>query len=259
MSLHGADSLIVETDTAAESLPDPTTVTNRTHKLVNTGSATVTWSSTGATPFTENTVNVATITIGPGLTKDVRSNGTRWVVTSVATATNLGTLTLSPGSAIFPDGSGSNLAPQLSVTKSTAVAPTPYFYQLNFDAAQIEQCMWQFTMPLDYGSDPTLRVGFKMTSAVTGDVVFDVRVFALTPGDATDMDAKAFGSANNYTRAVAGTLGDVVNVDMAVTNADSVAAGDVVVLYFARLGDNGSDTAAGDCEVVSAYLEYKKA
>lgn len=80
MPLHNTDSLIIETDTAAESLPDPTTVNGRTHRLQNTGTVTVVWSSIGATPFSISGVNVATISIPRGQNVLVQSDGVRWVV-----------------------------------------------------------------------------------------------------------------------------------------------------------------------------------
>lgn len=80
MSLRDSDALAIETDIAANSLPDPTTVANRTHDLTNTGSATCVWSSTGATPFTENAVNVTTISVPRGAVKRVQSDGVHWVV-----------------------------------------------------------------------------------------------------------------------------------------------------------------------------------
>lgn len=79
MPLHNTDSLTIETATAAESLPDPTTVGGRLHELVNTGGVTTVWSSTGATPFTEGGVNVATISVLRGETKQFQSDGTRWI------------------------------------------------------------------------------------------------------------------------------------------------------------------------------------
>lgn len=82
MTLHNTDSYIVEAESAAESLPDPTTVNGRTHLLVNTGLATVVWSSTGATPFQQGGVNVATISLARGQALQVQSDGTRWVAKS---------------------------------------------------------------------------------------------------------------------------------------------------------------------------------
>lgn len=82
MSLHDTDGYIVEAATAAESLPDPTTVNGRTHLLVNTGVASVTWSSVGATPFQQGGVNVANVAITRGQALQVQSDGVHWVAKS---------------------------------------------------------------------------------------------------------------------------------------------------------------------------------
>lgn len=258
MSLHNTDSYVIEAGTATESLPDPTTVSGRTHFLTNTSTANQVWSSTGATPFSVNSVNSATYTLAAGTGIQFQSDGTRWTARSstAPAAATLGTVNLTPQLAIMPDASASNLAPEFLRIKSSAAAPSPYFYQLNFDAAVDEFVTFQFTMPKNYASGPILKVSFKMTSAVAGDVVFDSRVMAITPNDAIDMDTRSFAAANAYVRTVAAVAGYIVNMNMTLTNDDSVAAGDEVVLYFARLGSNGSDTAVGDCEVVAAYVEY---
>lgn len=167
-----------------------------------------------------------------------------------------GIVGLNPGSAVFPDGTASNLAPQMARVKSSATAPAPYFYQLNYDAAQTEQVSWQLVMPPNYASAPILKVQYKMTSATSGVVKIDGRLAAITPGDSTDGDAKAFGSANTATDTVAGTAGYVKEISLTLTNADSVAAGDLVYVYLARLGADAADTATGDMEVVSVVLYY---
>src|SRR5687768_9306033 len=69
-----------------------------------------------------------------------------------------GTIQLPVGGAILPDGSASNAAPGLLRVKSSAAAPSPYFWQLNFDASTEEQCYWSFRMPADYASAPVLKV-----------------------------------------------------------------------------------------------------
>lgn len=165
-------------------------------------------------------------------------------------------ISLSPSAATFPDGSASNLAPQLARVKSSAGAPTPYFFQLNFDAGQLEQVMWQFIMPPNYVSTPLVKVQYKMLSATSGNVVWNARIAAVTPGDATDVDAKAFAASNTTTDAVPGTAGHMKEASITMTNADSLAAGDFVIVYLARDGASGSDTAAGDAEVVAVSLYY---
>lgn len=82
MSLHDTSALVVETTTAAEALPDPTTVNGRTHLLVNAGTTAAVWSSTGAAPFQQGGVNTATLTLGRGSSLLVQSDGTRWVAKS---------------------------------------------------------------------------------------------------------------------------------------------------------------------------------
>lgn len=166
------------------------------------------------------------------------------------------TINCTPGAAIFPDGSASNLFPGIVTVKSSGTAPGVYFVHLLFDATNEEWCNWQFIMPSDYGSALTANVIYKMASATTGGVAWDVRVAAITSGDATDMDAKVFGSSNVGTGTVSGTAGRPLVISFALTNADSVAAGDIVVVRLARAVANGSDTATGDAEFVGMALTY---
>lgn len=84
MTTYDSDGLVLESSGTANVLPDPTTVPQRTHILVNTGSATAVWSSTGATPFTVDGVNVATLSVPAGFLRVVQSNGTRWVAAPTA-------------------------------------------------------------------------------------------------------------------------------------------------------------------------------
>jgi hypothetical protein len=161
------------------------------------------------------------------------------------------------GAAILPDGSTTNLSPALQRVKSSAAAPPPYFLQLAFDATNDEQCYWAFRMPQDYASAPVLKVQYKMASATTGNVIIAGRIAAVSSGDSTDVDAKALGTVNTSgASAVPGTAGYLTEISLALTNADSLAAGDFITLYLARDPDNGSDTASGDMEVVAVSLEY---
>ena len=168
-----------------------------------------------------------------------------------------GSIPLPIGAASLPDGTASNAAPAIQRVKSSASAPTPYFLQAAFDAATREQLMWSFRMPADYASAPVLRVQYKMASATSGNVIVEARLAAVTDGDATDLDAKAFAAANTSSAtAVPGTAGHLDEITLALANADSVAAGDFVIVYLARDAANGSDTATGDMEIVAAALLY---
>ena len=169
----------------------------------------------------------------------------------------LGNVILPIGASRPPDGTTSNLAPALTAVKGSASAPTPYFMQAAFDAAQTEQLMWVFTVPANYASGPELHLQWK-AAATTGNVRWEGRLAAYTPGtDSTDFAAKAFAAANNTTTAAgATTAGRLVETVITLTNADSVAANDTVVVYLARLGADAADTMTGDAQAVSVSFQY---
>lgn len=168
-----------------------------------------------------------------------------------------GTVLLPIGAATLPDGSASNATPAIQRVKSSAAAPTPYFLQAAFDAATVEILMWSFRMPADYLSAPVLKVPYKMASATSGGVAFTCQLMAVTPGDAQDVDADAFAAANTATDAtVPGTAGALDAVSITLTNNDSLAANDFVVVRLHREVGDAADTATGDCEVVAVTLEY---
>lgn len=169
-----------------------------------------------------------------------------------------GTVVLPIGAGMPPDGSATNLAPAIQRVKSSASAPAPYFLQAAMDAAQEEHLIWSFRMPADYASGPVVKIQFKMASATTGNVVMNSRIAAITPGDATDADAKAWATVNASaaTAVPATTAGKVGEISITMTNADSLAAGDFVALSVSRDGASGSDTATGDLELIAVALTY---
>lgn len=160
--------------------------------------------------------------------------------------------------AIFPDGSATNISAGTQRQKSSATAPAPYFQQLIFDAAALWWVSWGIYVPSNYVSTPVLKVIYKMVSAVTGNVVWNASVAAYTPAtDTTDMDAKAFATVNTLTSTVpATTAGKLGIASITLTNADSIAADDFAVIRLGRDGASGSDTAAGNAEVVAVSLNF---
>ena len=170
----------------------------------------------------------------------------------------LGNVILPIGAARPADGTTSNLAPAIVTVKGSATAPTPYFMQAQFDASQTEQVMWSFIVPVNYASGPELHVQWRAISATSGNVRWEGRLAAYTPvTDTTDFAAKAFAAANNTTTAAgATTAGRNVETVITLTNADSVAAGDTVVVYLARLGADAADTMTGDAAAVGVSFQY---
>lgn len=135
MSLHDTDALSIETATAAESLPDPTTVGGRAHDLTNTGTVTAVWSSTGATPFQVDGVNVATVSVPRGGVMRVQSDGTHWVQirpfgsrasfagTAVTDGSGIATFSFTAG--LFP------AAPVVAATVQSATGTNGHFCEVS--------------------------------------------------------------------------------------------------------------------------------
>lgn len=168
-----------------------------------------------------------------------------------------GSILLPIAAATPPDGTASNAAPAIQRVKTSAAAPTPYFLQLACDAATKEQVCWSLRMPADYASAPVLWVQYKMASATSGNVVIEGRIAAVSDGDTVDVDAKGFAAANtSAATAVPGTAGYLDEISLSLAVADSVAAGDFVIIYLARDAAHASDTAAGDMEIIAAALLY---
>lgn len=85
MTLYNTTAYYVLAADASPSLPDPATVSGRTHALINVGTAAATWTSVGATPFMQYGVAMANVAVPRAAVLLLYSSGTHWVVTRVAT------------------------------------------------------------------------------------------------------------------------------------------------------------------------------
>lgn len=129
--------------------------------------------------------------------------------------------------------------------------------KLVFDASTPEIVYWQFRLPPDYSGSPILKIQYAMKSAATGSVAFEASIMAVTPGDVADIDADSFATANVAHDTVASAAGYLKELAITLTNTDSMAAGDLIVLKFRRVADDATnDTATGDAEVHAVALQY---
>lgn len=143
--------------------------------------------------------------------------------------------------------------------------PAPTFNNrrpiLWFDASTDETCYWTFVAPQGLTGTLSIVIFFCMASATSGAVGFQAAIEAITPGDATDTDATtSFDSVNNSTSTtVPGTAGNMSTITITLTNADSMAAGDLVRLALNRDADGSAitDSATGDCGVYA--VEFRDA
>jgi len=158
--------------------------------------------------------------------------------------------------ATLPDGSASNAAAQFQRVKSSAAAPSLHFVELLFDPSTDEHAYWTFRMPANYASAPVLKLLWK-ANATTNSVVWVGKLAAITPTDAETPNEKALGADNSATTAVNATEARrLVETSITLTNADSVAAGDLATLCVFRDANNGSDTCTVDAELVAVTIEY---
>ena len=126
---------------------------------------------------------------------------------------------------------------------------------LAFDAATDETAYWTFVAPQGFTGTVTLVIFYAMATATSGNIYWQGQLEAITPGDSTDTDATtSFDTANSGNGAVPGTAGYMQAISVTMTNADSVAAGDLVRLSVNRDANNASDTAAGDAYLFAVEL-----
>lgn len=152
---------------------------------------------------------------------------------------------LHPFSAEFPS---SNFPALMTVNARPVLA---------FDASTAETCYWTFPWPQGITGSVTAEMQYFMASATSGKVDFEIQIEAVTPGDATDLDATtSFATANTITApTVPGTAGYLGTFSCTISNTDSWAAGDYVRLALKRdAADGTNDTAAGDCYICLGEL-----
>lgn len=151
---------------------------------------------------------------------------------------------LQPASAQFPTTN----YPALTMSNSRLV--------LCYDAATQETAYWEAVAPQGLTGTWTAVISYRMLSATTGGVAFDVAVEAISPGDAVDLDTtSSFDSVNGGSDAsVPGTAGYMDQISITLTNMDGVSAGDRLRFSVARKVADANDTATGDCCLIGVEV-----
>ena len=127
---------------------------------------------------------------------------------------------------------------------------------LGFDAGTDELIYYMFRMPADYGSSLLLKLQYAMASATSGDVIWASALWAITPGDSADVDTESYDTANTVTDTVPGTAGYLAEASITMSNADSLAANDLLTIKVYRDANAGGDTATGDADLYGLSLQY---
>ncbi len=128
-----------------------------------------------------------------------------------------------------------------------------------FDAGTVEAMYSKATkIPEAYTGTGTLKadIYYIAASATSGKFDFEISIEAITPLDATDLDAgSSFDSINSQNKTVPGTAGYLDSMTITLTNKDSLASGDMFRIKLERDADDGTDdTAAGDARVLDVVI-----
>lgn len=129
---------------------------------------------------------------------------------------------------------------------------------LAFDAATDETAYWTDIAPQGLTGTLTLVITYCMASATSGTVGLQAQIEAISDGDATDLDATtSFDTVNNSaSTTVPGTAGQIDQISITLTNADSLAAADYYRISVNRDADGSAitDSATGDLYLLSIEL-----
>lgn len=129
---------------------------------------------------------------------------------------------------------------------------------LAYDAGADEAAFWKFIATAYASGNLTLDLYWYADTASSGDVVWGAAIACITPNtDSQDIETDALATENTATDSHLGTTGQRLHhVAITISNLDSIAAGDHVVIRIRRVGSNGSDTMTGDAALVKAVLSY---
>lgn len=169
-----------------------------------------------------------------------------------------GTLLLMPASAVMPDGSTNNVGPGMTRRQGTQTTRKGHFLTLDFDGAgsTVESAHWQFRLPANYSSAPVLKL-LWMANATANAVKWQSQVAAVTPDDADTPLEHAYATADTVTTNVNTTEARRLTLSsITISNADSMAAGDLIQLVIFRDPSDAADTATVDAELLSVSFEY---
>jgi hypothetical protein len=173
----------------------------------------------------------------------------------------IGSILLSPGSAVLPDGSAGNLAPALLRFQGTETNPKKHLLCLSYDGAGTKElAWWTFRMPADYSSAPILKILWMANATTATSVVWSVQLGAVTAGDVDTPLEHASAAASSVTTAINTTEARRLNSSsITLANLDGLAAADLMCLTIWRDSADASDTCLVDAELVAATLEYTSA
>ena len=178
-----------------------------------------------------------------------------------------GTVLFDLAGAVPADGTGTGNNPAQATVIVSAASATPAngpkvtTICWAFDPSVDEHIAWTYRMPENYASGGTLFVGSCPANGegAAAEAIWKASLAAITPGASENLLTKGFaapatGSAT-YNSLASGTV-VTTSIVLTGTPLNSVAAGDLVILFLGRDADHTMDDAAGDAIVTDVALEY---
>lgn len=125
-----------------------------------------------------------------------------------------------------------------------------------FDASSVEAMVWTAVLPRQYGGSGITAYLHWVSTATTGDCVWETS-FELI-GTSQDIDSDGFATANTATTTTNATAGIPAVTSIAHTDGaqiDSIAVGNAFRFKVSRNATSGSDTLAVDAQLLAIELK----
>lgn len=169
-----------------------------------------------------------------------------------------GSILLSVGSAVPPDGSSGNAAPAIQRVQGTETNPKKHYLVAAFDPGTDEHLWWNFRMPADYASAPIVKVLWYTNDTGAGEeCAWAAQIGAVTPADADTPIEHAQAAATIVLTGVNTTEANrLIETSITLANVDSLAAGDLAFLNVYRDANHASDDLTSDALLVSVAITY---
>jgi len=132
------------------------------------------------------------------------------------------------------------------------VAPYREFWRFSEDFQRT--LIFQFVCPSGFVDTPTARLIYDTLNGAAGDIRVTLSVLANSDGE--DMNSAEYDTANAATDTVEGTAGETNLKEVALTNNDSMAAKDIVMLKVTRTSGHASDTLDADMRLFEIDFCY---
>lgn len=169
-----------------------------------------------------------------------------------------GSILLTPGSAVLPDGSTDNVPPGITRRKGSQSGADIHYLTCDFDGAGSvpESVYWSFVLPANYASGGSLVLRGTINST-TGNVArMQAQVGAVTPADTDTPLEHAFSTAATVDITANTTEANRLLSGTITLNMDSAAAGDIVTIRLFRDPANAGDTHTTDFALIGAEFQY---